>query len=390
MRLPLLLYTLALASAQVDPNPPAPDDALDAWTCDAASARQQWVLTASTVALANSTFLLAATSNASNSPLVLLAAASAPAWAVTFTLADNVLRHAASGRCATINPGATLPVTPAGAPVVLGACDLPAAGWTRDGALLASSLPAAGLCLDARTRVSCATLDWATHAYCNASLARSVRRADLAARITPSDAILLMSRLRGVPRLGVPDLFYFEALHGVRSSACLPSPAPNSTGCATSFPVPLAQAASFNRSLWHAVASAIGDEARAMYNIIPGPATATLMYYAPNSNVFMNPLWGRGMETAGEDPTVLSEFAAAFIDGMQTSAEEPRFAKVGATLKHWIAVRLAPRCRLGCRPAVRRNLTCPHFFPHSIRSKRSAGRPCRPSRRATISTPASH
>lgn len=343
-RLALLLSAsaAALSTAQA----PAPGAGAQAWSCDASSVRQLWSPAAGgTLSLRGAASLvLAAGSNRSGSLLTLVdASTSPPAWATAFAFANGTLRHGASGLCAVVSPGAALPTVPPGAPVVLGSCgSAPPAQWAFDAAtgLAASALPGAGLCLDARTVLSCASLDWAAHAYCNASLPRAARRRDLVARLSPADAVLLMSRLRGVPRLGVPDLFYFEALHGVKSSACLPAPAPGSTGCATSFPVPLAQAAAFNRSLWRAVASAIGDEGRAMYNVLPGPATATLMYYAPNSNPFMNPLWGRGMETAGEDATVLSEFAAAFISGMQESSEEPRFAKVGATLKHWLGYTL--------------------------------------------------
>jgi beta-glucosidase-like glycosyl hydrolase len=320
----------------------APNDAMDVWECDGSSARMAFaVLDGMLVLNKGGNLALGVVSNASGTPLTLQPAA--PSWSTRFTLrGDGTLFHEASGRCAVVSPGAVMPVVPPGAPVKLFGCGKSAdATWVLDGALVRSGLASSPpLCLDAQTRVSCASLDWASHLYCNNSLPRKQRLDDLVDRLTQSDAIWLMSRLRGVPRLGLPDLNYYEALHGVRSSLCLPNPAPGSTGCATSFPVPIAQAASFNKTLWRAVANAIGNEARAVYNVLPGPSTAGLMYYAPNSNIFMNPLWGRGMETAGEDPTVLAEFAAAFITGMQTSDEEPRYAKVGATLKHFIAYTL--------------------------------------------------
>lgn len=82
---------------------------------------------------------------------------------------------------------------------------------------------------------------------------------------------------------------------------------------ATGFPQVIVSAASFNRSLWFLIGSAIAIEARAMYNV----GQAGLTFWAPNINIFRDPRWGRGQETPGEDPMVASAYAIEFVKGFQ-------------------------------------------------------------------------
>ena len=56
--------------------------------------------------------------------------------------------------------------------------------------------------------------------------------------------------------------------------------------------------------------------------------------FTPNINLFRDPRWGRGQETPGEDPYLSSEFAIAFVRGMQ-EGEDPRFLKTAADCKHY-------------------------------------------------------
>ncbi|KAI5072734.1 hypothetical protein GOP47_0012840, partial [Adiantum capillus-veneris] len=58
---------------------------------------------------------------------------------------------------------------------------------------------------------------------------------------------------------------------------------------------------------------AVSTEARAMYNV----GQAGLTYWSPNINIFRDPRWGRGQETPGEDPFVSSEYAVAYVCGLQ-------------------------------------------------------------------------
>lgn len=50
-----------------------------------------------------------------------------------------------------------------------------------------------------------------------------------------------------------------------------------------------------------------------MYNL----GQAGLTFWAPNINIFRDPRWGRGQETPGEDPMVVSEYAVEFVRGFQ-------------------------------------------------------------------------
>ena len=58
----------------------------------------------------------------------------------------------------------------------------------------------------------------------------------------------------------------------------------------------LPSAASFNRSLWRAVGSALGREGRALHNANLDAAN----FWAPDVNPFRDPRYGRGQETGGE------------------------------------------------------------------------------------------
>ena len=110
--------------------------------------------------------------------------------------------------------------------------------------------------------------------WCNASLSFAERAADLAARVPLSDAgTLLQTNGAAVPTVGLPSYLYGEeGLHGVRCpspppKAGTPPIVPNGT---TTFPEPVATAASFNDSLFRSIGSAVSDEFRAFSNLRRG------------------------------------------------------------------------------------------------------------------------
>src|ERR1044072_8411212 len=93
-------------------------------------------------------------------------------------------------------------------------------------------------------------------------------------------------------RLGIPVIFFDEALHGlVRSDA-------------TVYPQAIALAATFDTSLMHAVSNSIANEtkARGVRHIL-----------SPVINIASDVRWGRVEETYGEDPLLTSEMAVAFV-----------------------------------------------------------------------------
>jgi Glycosyl hydrolase family 3 N terminal domain len=91
-------------------------------------------------------------------------------------------------------------------------------------------------------------------------------------------------------------------------------------------------AASFNRTLWHAVARAIAVEARAMHNL----GQAGLTFWAPNINIFRDPRWGRGQETPGEDPLTTSTYSVEYVKGFQHEDDNGRLM-LSACCKHFAA-----------------------------------------------------
>lgn len=113
--------------------------------------------------------------------------------------------------------------------------------------------------------------------------------------------------IRGIDRLGIPEIRMSDGPVGVRS------------GSAISFPASISYAASFNTSIAKQVGAAIGREARSKnINIMLGPGM----------NIQRAPYCGRNFEYLGEDPYLAGKLASAYIIGMQNEG-------VMATAKHY-------------------------------------------------------
>ncbi len=93
-------------------------------------------------------------------------------------------------------------------------------------------------------------------------------------------------------RLGIPLLFGFDVIHGFW----------------TTFPIPLAQAASFDPDVAVADARVSASEAR---------RNGVHWTFSPMVDVTREPRWGRVAESSGEDPCVTARFAAAKVRGYQ-------------------------------------------------------------------------
>jgi beta-D-xylosidase 4 len=175
-------------------------------------------------------------------------------------------------------------------------------------------------------------------AWCDMSASASARSSALLAAMTLEEKASNMdSHNFGVPRLGVPPNLFSEALHGF-VGGCGKAVGGN-TGCPTSFPQVISMGASFNRTLWSAVGTAVSDEVRGLYSQQPDIGfEAALFLWAPNINPFRDPRWGRGQEVVSEDPFVCAEYAAHYIQGLQqitTAPDGRRFLKTVATAKHF-------------------------------------------------------
>lgn len=151
---------------------------------------------------------------------------------------------------------------------------------------------------------------------------------DLIQRMTLEEKVSQMQHnAAAVPRLDVPEYNWWnEALHGVGRS-----------GVATVFPQAIGMGATFDDELIQNVATAISDEARAMYNTAVEKEYRQqyggLTFWTPNINIFRDPRWGRGQETYGEDPFLMSKMGTAFVRGLQ--GDDPNYLKAAAGAKHF-------------------------------------------------------
>ena len=112
-------------------------------------------------------------------------------------------------------------------------------------------------------------------------------------------------------RLGIPVIFGYDVIHGQK----------------TIFPLPLAEAASWDLDLMEATARAAGREAAAQ---------GLNWTFAPMVDISRDARWGRVMEGAGEDPYLAGQIAIARVNGFQgddLSAPDT----IAATLKHFAA-----------------------------------------------------
>lgn len=145
--------------------------------------------------------------------------------------------------------------------------------------------------------------------------AQSVREGEIGALFNGSSAAW-HRRMQQVAvtesRLKIPLLFAADVIHGFR----------------TVFPVPLAEAASFDPELAERTARAAAIEA----------TSAGLAWnFAPMVDIARDARWGRGVEGAGEDVLLGSRFAAARVRGFQGGKGLADRQSLLATPKHFAA-----------------------------------------------------
>ncbi|MFK0154692.1 glycoside hydrolase family 3 N-terminal domain-containing protein [Streptomyces sp. NPDC090493] len=116
-------------------------------------------------------------------------------------------------------------------------------------------------------------------------------------------------------RLGIPLLFGLDVIHGFW----------------TTFPIPLAQAASFDPAVSRREAEVSAAEAR---------SNGVHWTFSPMMDVTHEPRWGRIAEGSGEDPYLNAAFAVAKVEGYQGPAggtELARKNRIAACAKHFVA-----------------------------------------------------
>ena len=162
--------------------------------------------------------------------------------------------------------------------------------------------------------------------WMNPALPFSVRALALVSAMTPEEKVgQLNFDAPAIPRLGVRAWTWWnEASHGV-------IPVFSRFDEASSFPVMLALANSWDPALVKKVGTAISDEMRALYNL----TGKELDYWCPTVNMGRDPRWGRNDEAFGEDPILAGSLAAAYVQGIQ--GEDEHYWKAVSTPKHFAA-----------------------------------------------------
>ena len=110
-------------------------------------------------------------------------------------------------------------------------------------------------------------------------------------------------------RLGIPMLFSLDVIHGLR----------------TTFPIPLAQSASWDLDLIERCARAAADEAA---------ASGLHWTFSPMVDISRDPRWGRVCEGGGEDPFLGSLTARAMVKGYQQD-DLSREDSIMSCIKHF-------------------------------------------------------
>ncbi len=166
--------------------------------------------------------------------------------------------------------------------------------------------------------------------YQNPNLSSEERAKDLISRLTLKEKVALMCDVSDpIPRLGIRKFnWWSEALHGLANNNNV-----------TVFPEPIGMAASFDDSLVYHVFDAVSDETRAKVNDarnkgLENRRFLSLSVWTPNVNIFRDPRWGRGQETYGEDPYLMSRMGVSVVRGLQ-GPPEAKYRKLLACAKHF-------------------------------------------------------
>ena len=166
-------------------------------------------------------------------------------------------------------------------------------------------------------------------AYLDPARPMAERIHDLISRMTLEEKVSqMMNTSPAIDRLGIPAYNWWnEGLHGVARTGIH----------ATVFPQAIGMAATFDKPALFKMATFTSTEARAIHNEYlrrgdRGIYTG-LTFWTPNINIFMDPRWGRGQETYGEDPYLTGQMGMALVKGFQ--GDDPKYLKITACAKHF-------------------------------------------------------
>ena len=130
-------------------------------------------------------------------------------------------------------------------------------------------------------------------------------------RMGPEEANRIQKVAVEKTRLGIPLLFANDIIHGYH----------------TTFPIPLAEASSWNPELVKLACEIAAFEAA---------SEGTHWTYAPMVDICRDPRWGRITEGSGEDPYLGSVMSSARVNGFQGNDLKDK-TKIAACSKHYVA-----------------------------------------------------
>jgi beta-glucosidase len=125
----------------------------------------------------------------------------------------------------------------------------------------------------------------------------------------PVERNAIQRRAMEKSRLGIPILFGFDTIHGIK----------------TVYPIPLAQACSWNPALVTQAAAVAARETK---------LTGIDWTFSPMIDVSRDPRWGRIAESYGEDPHTAAVFGVATVKGYQGANLSDPYS-VASCLKHF-------------------------------------------------------
>ena len=151
-----------------------------------------------------------------------------------------------------------------------------------------------------------------------------MKNSELISKMTLEEKVGLCSGkdgwyLKGVDRLGVPEIMLTDGPHGLRKANPEGKFKLENSVPATCFPPAVTSACSWNPELLYEMGVAIGEEClQEKVSVILGPGV----------NMKRSPLCGRNFEYFSEDPLLAGELAAGWINGVQSQ-------NIGTSLKHF-------------------------------------------------------
>ncbi|MDE5636691.1 MAG: glycoside hydrolase family 3 C-terminal domain-containing protein, partial [Alistipes sp.] len=156
-----------------------------------------------------------------------------------------------------------------------------------------------------------------TPVYLDLSAPVEERVEDALARMTVEEKVALCHAqskfsIRGVPRLGIPELWMSDGPHGVRAEINWDDwgYAGWTNDCCTAFPALTCLAATWNPEMSAIYGKAVGEEARfRKKDVLLGPGV----------NICRTPMNGRNFEYMGEDPVLASKLVVPYVRQAQTN-----------------------------------------------------------------------